>query len=103
MRGFRNFVQNTYRHVSNGFGHARNFAIAVDRGIGKAARLYSTIAPIVAPMAREALGGQAAEAVNQSINSAMVSYGNVRGRVAAADQMGRSLHAAVRKEIPGIM
>ena len=98
MRGFRNFVRQTYRHASNAFSQVRGFAQQVDRGTGKAARIYSQLAPIVAPLAREALCGNAAEAVHKHIQIAMSSYGNAPAKVQRADGMGRTLRNMIKKE-----
>ena len=92
----------TYRHASNAFSQVRGFAQQVDRGIGKAARIYSQLAPIVAPLAREALGGSAAEAVRKHIQTAVSSYGNARAKVQRADAMGRTLHRMNKQETVGI-
>lgn len=102
MHGFRTAVHRGYRYAASAFNHARTAAVAVDRGLGKAARLYNTIAPIVAPIAREALGNQRAQATHKAITDAMAGYGNVRSKVIEAHRMGDTLARQVRKEIPSI-
>jgi len=102
MYGFRTTLQRGYRYATNAFHHARSTLQTIDRGLGRAARMYNSIAPIVAPIAREALGEQRAQATHKAITDAMAGYGNVRSKVAEAHRMGDALASAVRKEIPGI-
>ena len=102
MHGFRTAVQRGHRYATSAFNHTRTVLQAVDRGLGKAARMYNTIAPIVAPIAREALGDQRAQATHKAIQDAMAGYGNVRTKVIEAHRMGDALASAVRKEIPSI-
>ena len=102
MHGFRMTLQQGYRYVTSAFNHARTTLQTIDRGLGAAARMYHSIAPIVALIAREAFGEQRAQATHKAITDAMAGYGNVRSRVVEAHRMGDALAGAIRKEIPGI-
>ena len=96
MQGIRNVAQ-------RGFKHASSAIQTLDRGLGTAARLYHTMAPIVAPLASEVLGNQRAAATHKAITEAMTGYGNVRTKVIEAHRMGDALARVVKKEIPSIM
>ena len=102
MHGFRTALQRGQRYATSAFNHTRSALVTIDRGLGKAARLYNTVAPIIAPIAREAFGDQRAQATHKAITQAMSGYGNVRSRVIEAHRMGDALASAVKKEIPSI-
>ena len=95
-------LQQGRRHAISAFNHTRNVVQAVDRGLGTAARMYNSIAPMIAPIAREALGDQRAQATHKAITEAMSGYGNVRSKVVEIHRMGDALAKAVHKEIPSI-
>ena len=102
MHGFRTALRRGQQAATSAFNHTRTVLQQVDRGLGTAARLYSDLAPIVAPLAREAMGNQRAEATHKAIQSAMQGYGNVRSRVIEAHRMGDALARGLKKEIPSI-
>ena len=102
MIGFRNALHNTGRFARQAYSVSRRAAGHVDRTLGTAARLYQTVAPILAPVAMEALGAQRARAVDKAVKDAMTGYGNVRSKVMEAQRMGDTLTSMVRKEIPSL-
>ena len=102
MHGSRTALNQGLQQGHRIFNRTRSVVQAVDRGLGKAARMYNTIAPIIAPIAREAFGDQRAQATHKAITDAMAGYGNVRAKVVEAHRMGDALAKAVHKEIPSI-
>ena len=100
MIGFRNALHNTGRFARTIYSTTHRVAGNIDRGLGSAARLYKTMSPVLAPIARELMGDQRAGATDKAIRDAMAGYGNVRSRVIEAHRMGDALTSMVRKEIP---
>ena len=56
MRGFRQALHSGVRFAHNAFAHGRRAAMHIDRTIGSAAKLYSSLAPALAPLAKELFG-----------------------------------------------
>lgn len=100
--GFRNALHNAGRFARNAYTRSMQVASHVDRGLGTAARLYRTVAPILAPLAQEMMGSQRARATDKAIRDAMSGYGNVRSKVMQVHRMGDTLASMVRKEIPSL-
>ena len=97
MHGFRTALRRGQRVATSAFNHTRTVLQEVDRGLGAAARLNGDLAPIVAPLAREAMGSQRAEATHKAVQHAMQGYGNVRSWVIEAHRMGDALARGLKK------
>ena len=100
MHGFRQALNTGARIANNAFAHARRAAVNVDRTLGSAARLYSQLAPTLAPLARELFGEGRASMAHKAISDGIASYQNVRGKVQRANLMAETLARSVRKELP---
>lgn len=100
--GFRMAVRQAGQTAHRVYATTRQVVSNVDRGLGHAARLYRTMAPVLAPLANELLGHQRASATNKAIQQAMNQYGNVRTKVLEAHRMGDALTGMVKKEFPGL-
>lgn len=95
-------MHNAGRFARTAYATTRRVAGHVDRTLGTAARLYKTMAPVLAPVAMELMGAQRAKATDKAIQDAMAGYGNVRSKVVEAHRMGDALTSMVRKEIPSL-
>ena len=102
MRGFRQALHTGVRVANNAFAHARRAVVNVDRTLGSAARLYSQLAPTLAPLARELFGEGRASMAHKAISDGISSYQNVRGKVQRAHRMAETITRSVKKEIPGL-
>ena len=73
MRGFRQALHSGIRFAKNAFAHGSGAVMQIDRTIGSAARLYSSLAPALAPLAKELFGeaktSMAHEAISDGISS----------------------------------
>ena len=56
MRGFRQALHQVGRFANNAFAHGRRAVMNIDRTIGGAAKLYHSLAPQLAPVAKELFG-----------------------------------------------
>ena len=102
MRGFRQALNTGARVANNAFAHARRAVLNVDRTLGSAARLYSQLAPTLAPLARELFGEGRASMAHKAISDGISSYQNVRGKVQRAHRMAETITRSVKKEYPGL-
>ena len=102
MHGFRQAAHKTLRFSQNAFGHVRNAAIQIDRGLGRAMRLYTALAPTLAPVATQALGTHRARQVHEGVTKLAQGYGDARAKIIEGHRMGQSLAHAVRKEGVGL-
>lgn len=102
MRGFRQAVDAGIRVAHNAFHHGRRAVINIDRTLGSAARLYSGLAPSLAPLARDLFGEGRASMAHKAISDGISSYQNVRGKVQRAHRMAESITRSVKKEIPSL-
>ena len=102
MRGFRQALHTGVRVANNAFAHARRAVVNVDRTLGSAARLYSQLAPTLAPLARELFGEGRASMAHKAISDGISSYQNVRGKVQRAHRMAETITRSVKKEIPSL-
>ena len=74
----------------------------IDRTLGSAARLYSSLAPSLAPLAKELFGEGHASMAHKAISDGISNYQNVRGKVQRAHRMAESITRSVKKEIPSL-
>ena len=102
MRGFRQALHTGARFANNAFAHGRAAVLQLDRTIGSAARLYSSLAPALAPLAKELFGEGKTSMAHKAISDGISSYQNVRGKVQRANLMAESITRSVKKEIPGL-
>ena len=102
MRGFRSAVHQGMRFAHNAFNHGRRAVMQIDRHIGSAAKLYSTLAPILAPLAKELFGDGKSSMVHKAISDGLSNYENVRGKVQRAHRMADSITRSVKKEYPSL-
>ena len=102
MHGFRQALNSGVRFANNAFAHGRRAAIIIDRTLGSAARLYSQIAPALAPLAKELFGEGRASMAHKAISDGISSYQNVRGKVQRANRMAETVARSVQKEIPSL-
>ena len=102
MHGFRQALRSGARFAHNAFAHGRRALMQVDRTIGTAAKLYSSLAPALAPLAKELFGEGRASLAHKAISDGISSYQNVRGKVQRAHRMAESITRSVKKEIPGL-
>ena len=84
------------------FKQTREFAGRFDKGINAAFRTYKTIAPVLAPIVRQALGDSKALEVHKNVGAISNAYGMARQKVIRADHMRDVIHGALKKEIPSI-
>ena len=56
MHGFRQALHSGVRFAHNAFAHGKRALMQVARTIGTAAKLYSSLAPALAPLAKELFG-----------------------------------------------
>ena len=54
--------------------------MAIDKHIGSSAKLYSSLAPTLAPLAKELLGEGKSSIVHQAISDGLSNYENVKGK-----------------------
>ena len=94
-----NQVHAAGKHI---FRRTREYAGRFDKGINAAFRAYNTIAPIIAPLARQALGDTKAFEAHKTVGALNIAYGMARNRVIQADHMRDVIHGALKKEIPSI-
>ena len=102
MRGFRQALHSVGRFANNAFAHGRRAVMQIDRTIGGAAKLYHSLAPQLAPVAKELFGEGKTSMVHQAISSGLSNYENVRGKVQRAHRMADSKTRSVKKEIPSL-
>ena len=102
MHGFRQALNTGARIANNAFAHARRAAANIDRTLGSAARLYSQLAPALAPLAKELFGEGRASMAHKAISDGIASYQNVRGKVQRANRMAETITRSVQKEIPSL-
>ena len=102
MRGFRQALHSGVRFAHNAFAHGKRAAIQIDRTIGSAARLYSSLAPALAPLAKELFGEGKTSVAHKAISDGISSYQNVRGKVQRAHKMAETITRSVKKEYPGL-
>ena len=102
MRGFRQAVNTGLRVANNAFAHGRRAVMTVDRHLGSAARMYSSLAPALAPLAKELFGEGRASMAHKAISDGISNYQNVRGKVQRANRMAESITRSVKKEIPSL-
>ena len=102
MHGFRQALRSGARFAHNAFAHGRRALMQVDRTIGTAAKLYSSLAPALAPLAKELFGEGRASLAHKAISDGISSYQNVRGKVQRAHRMAESITRSVKKEIPSL-
>ena len=98
MHGFRQAMHRTLQYSQNAFGHARRTAMQIDRGLGTAMRLYTALAPTLAPAATQAFGAQRAQQIHQGVTKLAQGYGDARAKIVEGHRMGMSLAHAMRKE-----
>ena len=102
MHGFRQALHSGARFAHNAFAHGRRALVQVDRTIGTAAKLYSSLAPALAPLAKELFGEGRASMAHKAISDGIASYQNVRGKVQRAHRMAETVTRSVQKEIPSL-
>ena len=102
MRGFRQALHSGARFAHNAFAHGRRALMQVDRTIGTAAKLYSSLAPTLAPLAKELFGEGRASMAHKAISDGLANYQNVRGKVQRAHRMAETITRSVKKEIPSL-
>ena len=102
MRGFRQALHTGARFANNAFAHGRRAVMQLDRHIGSAARLYSSLAPALAPAMKELFGEGRTSMAHKAISDGISSYQNVRGKVQRAHRMAESITRSVSKEIPSL-
>jgi len=102
MHGFRQALNSGVRFAHNAFAHGRRAVINIDRTLGSAARLYSQVAPALAPLAKELFGEGRTSMAHKAISDGISTYQNVRGKVQRANRMAESITRSVKKEIPSL-
>jgi len=102
MHGFRQALHSGARFAHNAFAHGRRALMQVDRTIGTAAKLYSSLAPALAPLAKEPFGEGRASMAHKAISDGLANYQNVRGKVQRAHRMAETITRSVKKEIPSL-
>ena len=70
----------------------------IDRHIGSAAKLYSTFAPTLAPLAKELFGEGKSSMVHKAISDGLSNYENVWGKVQRAHRMADNIMHSVKQE-----
>ena len=98
MHGFRQAAHRTLSFSKDAFNHTRQKIVQVDRGINRALRLYSQVAPILAPVATKTMGFDRAKHTHDSIQKFAQGYGDLRERVVEGHRMGSALAHALKKE-----
>ena len=88
------------RVANNAFAHGRRAVMTVDRHLGSVARLYSSLAPALAPLAKELFGEGRSSMAHKAISDGISNYQNVRGQ--RANRMAESITRSVKKEIPSL-
>ena len=101
MHGFRQALHSGARFAHNAFAHGRRTLMQVDRTIGTAAKLYSSLAPALAPLAKELFGEGRASMAHKAISDGLANYQNVRGKVQRAHRMAETITRS-EKEIPSL-
>ena len=102
MHGFRQALNSGARFAHNAFAHGRRDLMQVDRTIGTAAKLYSSLAPALAPLAKELFGEGRTSMAHKAISDGLANYQNVRGKVQRAHRMAETITRSVKKDYPGL-
>ena len=93
MRGLRQALHSGERFANNAFAHGRRAVMQ---------RLYSSLAPALAPLAKELFGEGKTSMAHKAISDGISSYQNVRGKVQRAHRMAETITRSVKKEYPGL-
>ena len=102
MHGFRQALNTGVRFAHNAFAHGRRAVLSIDKTLGSAARLYSQVAPALAPLAKELFGEGRTSMAHMAISDGISSYQNFRGKVQRASRMAESITRSVKKGIPSL-